>query len=126
MAISIGTVLSATLAATLFWSVGCTASDDPHDEAIEDEASLEVSSTAETDMLASDKLVLQEQNLFGCSNKQIRFAQDWCRRSCASTGGSRGIHYCDQRPPNAVFQCDCINGTDFTVSCSLSTPECSP
>jgi hypothetical protein len=108
------------LAAVVLGSVGCsTAPDDPADQAELDSANFQLATQAQLDELGPDLLTLAAEPRFGCSNRQIRSAQDACRNTFCGTRGSNGIHFCDQRPPNVVAQCDCKTGADPTITCSL-------
>jgi hypothetical protein len=109
------------LTAVVLGSVGCaTAPDDPADQAELDSTNFELATQAQIDALGPDLLSLEAQPRFGCSNRQIRSAQDACRNTFCGTRGSNGIHFCDQRPPNVVAQCDCKTGADPTITCSLT------
>jgi hypothetical protein len=118
-------LIRVVLAATIFWGAGCAASaEEPSQSgdqaaiqaAMEDGAGFE---PATQDQI--DDVTLDPQILFGCSNAQIRSAQAACRNTFCDTRGSNGIHFCDQRPPNVVAQCDCKTGADPTITCSLTS-----
>jgi hypothetical protein len=119
------------LAAILFCGASCaTSSDEPTQsaESALDSSGFELASEAQIETEGLDVLVqaaldqqsLDAQILFGCSNAQIRSAQAACRSTFCGTRGSNGIHFCDQRPPNVVAQCDCKTGADPVITCSLT------
>ena len=100
---------------TLFVGVGCTSTEEPATDVDSDEAAFELSTDPQILSITDEA-----QILFGCSNQQIRSAQDACRNTFCGSRGSNGIHFCDQRPPNVVAQCDCKTGADPTIVCSLT------
>lgn len=108
-------------AATMFWGAGCaTDSAKPGDEADVDGSSFELATKTQIDSMGLDALGPDTRILFGCSNAQIRSAQAACRNTFCGTRGSNGIHFCDQRPPIVVAQCDCRSGEDPVIQCSLT------
>ena len=114
------TKLGIVLAITVFGATGCATSDDaPMDEAPGGDSRVELASPALLEALGLEGP--EPHILFGCSNRQIRQAQDTCRTFACDGRGSNGIHFCDQRPPNVVFQCDCRTGGDPVLSCSLTS-----
>ena len=125
------TKISLVLAAVLFAGVGCATSSDDSTQSTEstvDNSGFTLASEAQIEAEGLDALVaaaldqpaLEAQLLFGCSNAQIRSAQAACRSTFCGTRGSNGIHFCDQRPPNVVAQCDCKTGADPVITCSLT------
>jgi len=115
-------VAVAVMAATMFGAVGCsTIDDESSDQAELDSTNFELASKAQIDALGPDALGPEAQILFGCSNQQIRSAQAACRNTFCGTRGSNGIHFCDQRPPIVVAQCDCRSGADPVIQCSLTS-----
>lgn len=107
------TLAQAVIAATLIWAAGCsTTPEDTEDDGSSFELApeTEVLPPAETDILV------------GCSNAQIRSAQNACRNFFCGSRGSNGIHFCDQRPAQGIVvaQCDCKTGADPQIQCSLS------
>jgi hypothetical protein len=110
-------LIRVVFAVTLFWGVGCaTSPDESVDESALDGSSFELASEAQQ----SEALGPETEILFGCSNAQIRSAQNACRNFFCGTRGSNGIHFCDQRPPIVVAQCDCRSGEDPVIQCSLT------
>lgn len=113
-------LLRVVLAATLFYGAGCTAPSEEVDQsraqsALDEGEGFELATQAQI-----DDVTLNPGVLFGCSNAQIRSAQAACRNTFCDTRGSNGIHFCDQRPPVVVAQCDCKTGADPTITCSLT------
>jgi hypothetical protein len=107
------TLVHAVIAATLIWAAGCAdAPDATEDDGSRFELAPEttVQPPPETDIL------------IGCSNAQIRSAQNACRNFFCGTRGSNGIHFCDQRPAQGIVvaQCDCKTGADPQIQCSLT------
>lgn len=101
------------------WGAGCATDTD---EERDDSASFELRhESAEAPQL--DALTGEAQILVGCSNQQIRSAQNACRNTFCGTRGSNGIHFCDQRPAQGIVvaQCDCKTGADPQIQCSLSS-----
>jgi hypothetical protein len=110
------------LAATMIFGVGCaTDNDPPIDEAEIDDSNFELASKTQIDAAGLNVLGPETQILFGCSNAQIRSAQTACRNRFCGARGSNGIHFCDQRPPIVVAQCDCSSGEDPVIQCSLTS-----
>jgi hypothetical protein len=115
----------------LLWGAGCATSDeDAAGTDTADEDAIAVSSVQLApedqiqalglDALGGDATGADVEVLFGCSNRQIRIFQAACRQVICGSRGSNGIHFCDQRPPNVVAQCDCRSGADPMVTCSLA------
>jgi hypothetical protein len=109
-------LIHVVLAMTIFGGVGCSTSPEADlDETGDDGSSFELTTDP-----AIEALTQGAEILFGCSNAQIRSAQAACRNTFCGTRGSNGIHFCDQRPPIVVAQCDCKTGADPTIQCSLT------
>ena len=101
--------------------VGCaTEPDETIDDAELKASSFELATKTQIEAANLEILGPETEVLFGCSNQQIRSAQAACRNTFCGTRGSNGIHFCDQRPPIVVAQCDCRTGADPVIQCSLS------
>lgn len=111
-------IVRVVLAATLLWGAGCAT--DPDDDERDDSAHFEQSFAPPPEI---DLFTGEAQILVGCSNAQIRSAQNACRNTFCGTRGSNGIHFCDQRPAQGIVvaQCDCKTGADPQIQCSLSS-----
>lgn len=119
------TKLGILLVAVAFWATGCASSDESTEESViaADDSGFRLSTEAEVEAFNLESFELlgdDTQQLFGCSNQQIRSAQAACRNTFCGSRGSNGIHFCDQRPPIVVAQCDCTTGADPTIQCSLT------
>jgi hypothetical protein len=111
-------------AVTILGAAACasdTDTDQSVDQADIDGSHFELANKSQLDAVQLDPLGADTQILFGCSNAQIRSAQAACRNTFCGTRGSNGIHFCDQRPPIVVAQCDCRTGADPTIQCSLTS-----